>query len=79
MPHPPPAAARAAQGPADELVLDKPGRRWVFRYRPGQEAELLRTLAHTASDPRTGLSWHDAAALARQLGARLAAAARLNN
>ncbi|MBI1369232.1 MAG: hypothetical protein GC162_11340 [Planctomycetes bacterium] len=51
-----------------ELVLVKKTQRWVFRYMPGEEAAVLRSLAETARDPASDFDWFDAAVLSHQMG-----------
>jgi len=55
-----------------ELVLIKPGQRYVFRCARGQESKLLDQLIEMARDPESDLQWFDAAMLSHQLGARIA-------
>jgi hypothetical protein len=59
--------------PDRQLVLVKHDQRWVFRYRPGDEAGVMRTLAETARDPGCVFDWFDAAVLSHQMGHRLGA------
>jgi hypothetical protein len=54
-----------------ELVLVKKHQRWVFRYRPGEEAAVLRWLADTARDPACDFDWFDAAVLSHQMGSQM--------
>lgn len=54
-----------------ELVLVKKHQRWVFRYRPGEEASVLRWLADTARDPSCDFDWFDAAVLSHQMGSQM--------
>lgn len=51
-----------------ELKLVKNGQSWVFRYGRGGEPRVLQALARAAADPRSGLDWSDAAAIARRMG-----------
>jgi hypothetical protein len=55
-----------------ELVLVKPGQRYVFRCAKGEEPKLLDQLIEMARDPGSDLQWFDAAMLSHQLGARMA-------
>ncbi len=54
-----------------QLVLVKKSDRWVFRYGPGEESDVLRWLAETARDPTKDFDWFDAAVLSHQMGDRL--------
>lgn len=56
-----------------QLSLVKNDQRWLFRYRPGEEAQLLETLAEAAKDPAVNFDWFDAAVLCHQMGHRLQA------
>ena len=51
-----------------QLVLTKKSQRWVFRYLPGEEAAVLRSMAHAAADPQADFDWFDAAVLCHQMG-----------
>ena len=51
-----------------ELVLIKQGQRYLFRYCPGQEQQLLESLVRMVQDPGCDLDWFDAAVLSHQLG-----------
>jgi hypothetical protein len=68
--------AQSQPQPADpqaprQLVLVKQDQRWVFRYAPGEEPQVLAWLAQTADDPDTTFDWFDAAVLSYQLGHQL--------
>lgn len=68
--------AQSQPQPADpqaprQLVLVKQDQRWVFRYAPGEEPQVLAWLAQTADDPDTTFDWFDAAVLSHQMGHRL--------
>ncbi len=54
-----------------QLSLDKGGHRYVFRYRPGGEADVIGAFASLASDGSTEFDWFDAAVLSYQMGRRL--------
>lgn len=54
-----------------QLTLVKADQRWVFRYCPGEEAELMSMLADAARDPASPLDWFDAAVLSHQMGVEL--------
>ncbi len=53
------------------LSLDKGGHRYVFRYRPGSEAEVIGAFASLANDEQSGFDWFDAAVLSYQMGRRI--------
>lgn len=55
-----------------QLTLVKKGHYYLFRYAPGTEAELIRTLIEKAEDPQSPLDWFDAAVLSHQMGHRMA-------
>lgn len=50
-----------------QLVLNKGGERYIFRYEAGQEGPLLDALVACATDPRTDFDWFDAAVLSFRL------------
>jgi len=54
-----------------QLSLVKGEHRYLFRYRPGHEAELIGAFARLASDVETDFDWFDAAVLSYQMGRRL--------
>lgn len=56
-----------------QLVLAKHGQRWMFRYTPGEEREVLSQIADTARDKNTNFDWFDAAVLCHQMGVRISA------
>lgn len=53
-----------------QLVLVKNGQRYVFRYALGDETGLLESLIEMARDPKSDLTWFDAAMLSHQMGKR---------
>ena len=53
------------------LSLVKGEERFVFRYQPGQEAEVIDTFASLASRQESEFDWFDAAVLSYQMGRRL--------
>jgi hypothetical protein len=67
----------AQLAPARELTLMKNGQRYVFRWEPGREQELIERFVAMVRDPDCELDWFDAALLSHQLGQRLGR--RLNN
>ncbi|MEE9403657.1 MAG: hypothetical protein V3V20_02085 [Algisphaera sp.] len=70
-PHHPEAPRLEAGVDADELVLIKGGRRFVFPCPPGGEAALLTQLRLMVDDPETGLNWFDAAVVSHEMGQRM--------
>ncbi len=54
-----------------QLSLVKGKHRYLFRYRPGSEAEVIGAFASLASDASTDFDWFDAAVLSYQMGRRL--------
>lgn len=53
-----------------QLTLTKGGHRYVFRYAPGHEAEVIGAFASLAQDPKLDFDWFDAATLSYQMGRR---------
>jgi len=54
-----------------QLSLVKPDGRFVFRYKPGQEEEVVDAFARLAEKRSSGFDWFDAAVLSYQMGRRL--------
>lgn len=54
-----------------QLSLLKGAERYVFRYRVGDEAEVIQSFATFASDTNRDFDWFDAAVLSYQMGRRL--------
>ncbi|MFQ5462131.1 MAG: hypothetical protein ACE5E5_05835 [Phycisphaerae bacterium] len=54
-----------------QLSLVKGEERFVFRYPPGQEGEVIDAFASLAADPTSAFDWFDAAVLSYQMGRRL--------
>jgi hypothetical protein len=54
-----------------QLSLVKGPHRYVFRYPPGREADVIGSFAVLAADPRSEFDWFDAAVLSYQMGRRL--------
>jgi len=50
-----------------QLVLNKAGEKFIFRYEDGSEDELLDALIEQARDKRTNFDWFDAAVLSFKL------------
>ena len=54
-----------------QLSLVKGKHRYLFRYRPGNEADVIGAFASLAGDAATEFDWFDAAVLSYQMGRRL--------
>ena len=54
------------------LILHKGGEKFIYRYEPGQEEDLLEALIEHAEDKRTSFDWIDAAVLRLKLTHMLA-------
>lgn len=54
-----------------QLSLVKGEHRYLFRYHPGNEADVIGAFANLASNGSTGFDWFDAAVLSYQMGRRL--------
>ncbi|MCO6436183.1 MAG: hypothetical protein J5J06_03755 [Phycisphaerae bacterium] len=63
--------ADASTNVVRQLALVKGEERFIFRYQPGQEAEVIDAFASLASDRRSRFDWFDAAVLSYQMGRRL--------
>jgi len=50
-----------------QLVLNKGGEKFIFRYEAGNEDKLLDALIGQAKDRRTSFDWFDAAVLSFKL------------
>jgi hypothetical protein len=50
-----------------QLVLNKGGEKFIFRYESGREDDLLDALITQAKDKRTEFDWFDAAVLSFKL------------
>jgi len=50
-----------------QLVLNKGGEKFIFRYETGSEDKLLDALIQQAKDRRTTFDWFDAAVLSFKL------------
>jgi hypothetical protein len=68
-----PGEAPGGDGPdaARQIALVKHGQRYIFRYAPGEESQVLASLVELAKDPDSELDWFDAAVLCHQMGKRL--------
>jgi len=49
------------------LTLVKSGHKYVFRYSPGNESEIVDEIARLAENPKANLDWLDAATLSFQV------------
>jgi len=58
-------------GEIRQLAMNKGTHRYVFRYRAGQEADIVAAFASLAGDAEHDFDWFDAAALSYQMGRRL--------
>lgn len=54
-----------------QLSLVKGEERFVFRYQPGHEGDVIDAFASLAADQRSVFDWFDAAVLSYQMGRRL--------
>jgi hypothetical protein len=54
-----------------QLSLVKGEERFVFRYRNGQEAQVVDAFAELAANRESRFDWFDAAVLSYQMGRRL--------
>ena len=54
-----------------QLSLVKGEERFVFRYPPGQEADVIDAFAALAGNRDSAFDWFDAAVLSYQMGRRL--------
>ena len=54
-----------------QLSLVKGSERFVFRYMPGDEAEVIGAFSKLASRRSSSFDWFDAAVLSYQMGRRL--------
>ena len=54
-----------------QLSLVKGKQRFLFRYQPGNEADVIAAFAGLASDADSDFDWFDAAVLSYQMGRRI--------
>ena len=54
-----------------QLSLVKGKHRYLFRYRPGNEADVIGAFASLAADASSEFDWFDAAVLSYQMGRRI--------
>ena len=50
-----------------QLILSKGHEKYIFRYEPGSEDQLLDALMDQASNKKTDFDWFDAAVLSFKL------------
>ena len=55
------------KGSQQQLVLNKGGEKFVFRYERGSEDKLLEAIIKKAKDKKTNFDWFDAAVLSFKL------------
>jgi uncharacterized protein with von Willebrand factor type A (vWA) domain len=54
-----------------QLVLVKNGERFIFRFEPGDESDVLERMLELARDPDSAFDSFDAAVLSHQMGTHL--------
>ena len=54
-----------------QLSLVKGEHRYLFRYHPGSEADVIGAFANLAGDATTEFDWFDAAVMSYQMGRRI--------
>ncbi len=54
-----------------QLSLVKGEHRYLFRYHPGNEADVIGAFANLAGDGSTEFDWFDAAVMSYQMGRRI--------
>lgn len=54
-----------------QLSLVKGRHRFVFRYQPGNEADVIQAFAALAGNQESDFDWFDAAVMSYQMGRRL--------
>lgn len=54
-----------------QVVLNKGGERFIFRYESGREHELLDVVSEQARDSKTSFDWFDAAVVSFKLAQTL--------
>ncbi|NLX05966.1 MAG: hypothetical protein GXY33_12575 [Phycisphaerae bacterium] len=54
-----------------EISLVKGAHRYIFRYSPGSEADVIGSFACLAEDLESDFDWFDAAVLSYQMGRQL--------
>jgi hypothetical protein len=59
--------SHAADAPPCRLSLIKGEHRWLFRWQPGSEAQLIEAIAELARDSAVPFDWFDAAILCKHI------------
>ncbi len=54
-----------------QLILNKGNEKYLFRYNPGSEDQLLDAIINQAKDKKTDFDWFDAAVLSFKLSQSL--------
>lgn len=54
-----------------QISLVKGAQRYVFRYSPGNEPEIIETFVDLADDIESEFDWFDAAVLCYQMGKQM--------
>ncbi|NLE30611.1 MAG: hypothetical protein GX629_13175 [Phycisphaerae bacterium] len=54
-----------------QISLVKGAQRYVFRYSPGNEPEIIETFVDLADDIESEFDWFDAAVLSYQMGKQM--------
>ena len=54
-----------------QISMTKGNHRYVFKYKEGQEEELLELFGDKAADTEQDFDWYDAGYLSFRLGARI--------
>lgn len=65
------AEGRDTESVIRQLSLVKGEERFVFRYLPGQEAEIIDAFTELATNHASRFDWFDAAVLSYQMGRRM--------
>jgi len=54
-----------------QISLEKGEDRYIFRYNPGKESDVVDIFAEYATDPKRSFDWFDAAVLSYQMGRKI--------
>lgn len=57
--------------PTRQLSLVKGRHRFVFRYAPGHESDVIQAFASLAGQDNSDFDWFDAAVMSYQMGRRI--------